>query len=59
MCGQALRILNIGTQLVSYPNEFHGITPSYVRDRYERYLAWYESHINGKKPTAPLTRFRC
>jgi hypothetical protein len=21
-----------------------------VRDRYERYLAWYESHINGKKP---------
>jgi dipeptidyl aminopeptidase/acylaminoacyl peptidase len=50
---QALRSLNIDTQLVIYPNEFHGITrPSYVRDRYERYLAWYESHINGKKPTA-------
>jgi dipeptidyl aminopeptidase/acylaminoacyl peptidase len=48
---QALRSLNIDTQLVIYPNEFHGITrPSYVRDRYERYLAWYESHINGKKP---------
>jgi len=48
---QALRSLNIDTQLVIYPDEFHGITrPSYVRDRYERYLAWYESHINGKKP---------
>jgi dipeptidyl aminopeptidase/acylaminoacyl peptidase len=50
---QALRSLGIDTQLVIYPNEFHGITrPSYVRDRYERYLAWYESHVNGKKPTA-------
>src|SRR4051812_21278387 len=50
---QALRSLGIETQLVIYPNEFHGITrPSYVRDRYERYLAWYEAHINGKKPSA-------
>ncbi len=48
---QALRSLGVDTQLVIYPNEFHGITrPSYVRDRYERYLAWYESHINGRKP---------
>ncbi len=48
---QALRSLNIDTQLVIYPNEFHGITrPSYVRDRYERYLAWYDTYINGKKP---------
>ena len=53
---QALRSLNIDTQLVIYPNEFHGITrPSYVRDRYERYLAWYESHINGKKPAVSTT----
>jgi dipeptidyl aminopeptidase/acylaminoacyl peptidase len=50
---QALRSLNIDTQLVIYPNEFHGITrPSYVRDRYERYLAWYEKYVNGKKPVA-------
>ncbi len=49
---QALRSLNIDTQLVIYPNEFHGITrPSYVRDRYECYLAWYEKYINGKTPT--------
>jgi dipeptidyl aminopeptidase/acylaminoacyl peptidase len=50
---QALRSLGIDTQLVIYPNEFHGITrPSYVRDRYERYLAWYDKYINGKKPVA-------
>ena len=48
---QALRSLGIDTQLVIYPNEFHGITrPSYVRDRYERYLAWYDKYIMGKKP---------
>ena len=43
---QALRSLGIDTQLVIYPNENHGITrPSYVRDRYERYLAWYDKYL--------------
>ncbi len=42
---QALRSLGVDTQLVIYPNENHGITrPSYVRDRYERYLAWYDRY---------------
>ena len=46
---QALRSLGVETQLVIYPNENHGITrPSYVRDRYERYLAWYGKYL-GKK----------
>ncbi|MDX6405303.1 MAG: hypothetical protein QOH70_2758 [Blastocatellia bacterium] len=49
---QALRSLGIDTQLIIYPNENHGITrPSYVRDRYERYLAWYEKYV--KKNSAP------
>jgi dipeptidyl aminopeptidase/acylaminoacyl peptidase len=49
---QALRSLGIDTQLVIYPNENHGIQrPSYVRDRYERYLAWYEKYV--KKAVAP------
>jgi len=49
---QALRSLGIDTQLVIYPNEFHGITrPSYVKDRYERYLSWYDKYV---KKTAPL-----
>jgi dipeptidyl aminopeptidase/acylaminoacyl peptidase len=43
---QALRSLGVDTQLVIYPNEFHGITrPSYVRDRMERYLAWYDKYL--------------
>jgi dipeptidyl aminopeptidase/acylaminoacyl peptidase len=49
---QALRSLGIDTQMVIYPNENHGIgRPSYVRDRYERYLAWYDKHIK-KTPEA-------
>ena len=48
---QALRSLGVETQLVIYPNEFHGITrPSYVRDRYERYLGWYDKYVK-KNPT--------
>ena len=39
---QALRTLNIPTQLIIYPGQFHGISmPSYQRDRLERYLEWY------------------
>ncbi len=48
---QALRSLGVDTQLIIYPNENHGITrPSYVRDRYERYLAWYDKYV--KNPQA-------
>jgi len=50
---QALRSLGVDTQLIIYPNENHGITrPSYIRDRYERYLAWYDKYV--KKNSAPL-----
>jgi len=43
---QALKSLGIDTQLIIYPNENHGISrPSYVRDRYERYLAWYDKYV--------------
>lgn len=49
---QALRSLGIDTQMVIYPNENHGIQrPSYVRDRYERYLAWYDKYLK-KAPEA-------
>ncbi len=47
---QALRSLGVDTQLIIYPNENHGIArPSYVKDRYERYLAWYEKYVKGGK----------
>lgn len=49
---QALRSLGVDTQLIIYPNENHGIQrPSYVRDRYERYLSWYDKYV--KKSAMP------
>ncbi len=39
---QALRSLGVETQLVIYPGQPHAITtPSYQKDRAERYLAWF------------------
>ena len=50
---QALRSLGVETQLVIYPNQNHGISrPSYARDRFERYLAWYDKYL--KKAPAPM-----
>ena len=43
---QALQSLKVPTQLVVYPGQFHGITrPSFVRDRLERYVAWYDKWL--------------
>jgi dipeptidyl aminopeptidase/acylaminoacyl peptidase len=43
---QALRTLGVPTQLVIYPNQFHGITtPSYRIDRLQRYLAWWDKYL--------------
>ncbi len=43
---QALASLGVPTQLIVYPNSFHGITrPSYQKDRMERYLAWYAKYL--------------
>jgi dipeptidyl aminopeptidase/acylaminoacyl peptidase len=50
---QALKSLGVDTQLVIYPNQFHGIRiPSYQKDRLERYLAWYDKYV---KPGAQTT----
>jgi dipeptidyl aminopeptidase/acylaminoacyl peptidase len=38
---------------VIYPGQGHGIRrPSYQKDRYERYLAWYDKYV---KRAAPAT----
>jgi dipeptidyl aminopeptidase/acylaminoacyl peptidase len=51
---QALRSLGVDTQLIIYPNENHGIArPSYVKDRYERYLAWYEKYVKAAPASGP------
>ena len=44
---QALKHLNIPTELIVYPGENHSFsTPSYNKDVLERYLAWYDKHLN-------------
>jgi dipeptidyl aminopeptidase/acylaminoacyl peptidase len=46
---QALRSLDVPTELVVYPGEFHEFSrPSFVRDRYRRYLAWYGKYLKPK-----------
>ena len=50
---QALRSLGVDSELVIYPNQFHGITiPSYKKDRFERYVAWYDKYL---KPRGSMT----
>ena len=44
---QAMKRLGRKTQLVVYPGEHHGFRrPSFIKDRYERYLNWFDKYIN-------------
>jgi dipeptidyl aminopeptidase/acylaminoacyl peptidase len=50
---QALRTLGVETQLVIYPNQFHGITvPSYKTDRLMRYVGWFDRFLKPKATAA-------
>jgi dipeptidyl aminopeptidase/acylaminoacyl peptidase len=54
---QALRSLGRPTELVVYPDQFHGFTrPSYIRDRYERWLAWWDKYLKPAATTSAETR---
>jgi dipeptidyl aminopeptidase/acylaminoacyl peptidase len=61
---QALKSLGRTTELVVYPGEHHGFTvPSHMKDRLERYLAWYAHYVKGDatparppQPTAPAAK---
>tara|TARA_R110002096_G_scaffold266710_1_gene460260 strand:+ start:57259 stop:59280 length:2022 start_codon:yes stop_codon:yes gene_type:complete len=45
---QALKRIGIDTQLVVYPEEHHGIRrPSFQRDRYERFIAWFDKYVKA------------
>ena len=47
---QALRTLGIPTQLVVYPGQYHLLTrPSYIHERLERYLAWFDKYLKSPK----------
>jgi dipeptidyl aminopeptidase/acylaminoacyl peptidase len=43
---QAMKRLGKETQLVVYPGEHHGFRkPSFIKDRYERYLQWFDKYV--------------
>jgi dipeptidyl aminopeptidase/acylaminoacyl peptidase len=43
---QGLRYLNIPTQLIVYPNQFHGLTlPNFQKDRFDRYIEWFDKYL--------------
>src|SRR5438876_774451 len=50
---QALKSIGRTTELVVYPGEHHGFTtPSHIKDRLERYLAWYAHYVKGDSTPA-------
>jgi len=62
---EALKTLGRETELVVYPDEYHGFTmPSHLKDRLERYLAWYAHYVKAdgtparppEQPAAPVVK---
>jgi len=50
---QAVRRLGVPTELVIYPGQNHGLsTPTYIKDRYERYVRWYDTYLRPEKVAA-------
>ena len=51
---EALKSLGRPTELVVYPGQFHGFTrPSFIRDRYERWMAWWDKYLNPSTTPGP------
>jgi dipeptidyl aminopeptidase/acylaminoacyl peptidase len=49
---QALKRLGVTTELVVYPGEFHDLqTPSYFKDMYDRFLAWFAAYVPKGAPS--------
>jgi dipeptidyl aminopeptidase/acylaminoacyl peptidase len=45
---QALRTLGVPAQLIVYPGEYHSLDrPSFLVDRYRRYLEWMDRYLRG------------
>lgn len=54
---QALKILNVPTRLVIYPDQFHGLDkPSYIEDRMQRNLNWFSQHLLLHSATSPAPK---
>jgi dipeptidyl aminopeptidase/acylaminoacyl peptidase len=44
----ALRTQGVPTQLIVYPGQYHLLTrPSYIKDRLQRYLAWFDRYLGA------------
>ncbi|MEX0661645.1 MAG: S9 family peptidase [Balneolaceae bacterium] len=53
---QAMKRLGVETQLVVYPGEHHGISnPVFQKDRFERYLDWFNHYVKGNDSESTLT----
>lgn len=54
---ESLKALGRDTLLVVYPDEYHEFkTPSHIKDRNERYLAWYAHYVKADgTPARPKT----
>ena len=50
---EAMKTLGRTTELVVYPGEYHGFTiPSHIKDRMERFMAWYNHYVKGDSAPA-------
>ena len=48
---EALRSLDVPTQMVVYPNQHHSLSlPSFNYDRLQRYVAWYDRFLKPQMP---------
>jgi dipeptidyl aminopeptidase/acylaminoacyl peptidase len=56
---QSLRRRGVETTLIIYPGQGHSIRkPSYQKDRYERYLAWFGRFLGGRELAKQTDRGR-
>lgn len=51
---QSLKRRGVPALLVVYPDESHEFSrPSFIKDYYRRYLAWYGHYVKGEGPAVP------
>ncbi len=44
---QALKSLGVPAEFIIYPGQYHGLrVPSYQKDRYTRYVNWFNKYLN-------------
>jgi dipeptidyl aminopeptidase/acylaminoacyl peptidase len=54
---EALRSVGTPAELVIYPGQTHIFTrPSFIRDRYQRWLEWYDHYLSFKSSAADASR---